>query len=130
MPDRPGTPSSRNLRRSRRQKIESLVTGQLVPSGTAIKITDISTGGFAMETPTPAPVGEVLTFRFTSKDGSAFLLRASVAHSRPLAGTNGSVVYSSGLEFAAQQTPTGQRAIKVLLEKVNRILAQPRNVST
>jgi hypothetical protein len=99
-----------------------------VPSGTAIKITDISAGGFAMETPTPVPVGEVLAFRFTSTDGSAFLLRAFVAHSRQLSGPNGTVVYSSGLEFAAQQTPTGQQAIKALLEKVNRILARPRGV--
>jgi hypothetical protein len=102
------------------------VTGQLVPSGTVIKISDISPGGFAIETPTPVPVGEVLAFRFTSKDGAAFLLRAFVAHTRRLSGPNGTVVYSSGLEFAAQQTPTGQQAITVLLEKVNRILARPR----
>jgi hypothetical protein len=80
-----------------------------------------------METPTPVPVGEVLAFRFTSKDGSAFLLRAFVAHSRQRSGPRGTVVYSSGLEFAAQQTPTGQRAIMTLLEKVNRILPRPPN---
>jgi len=83
-----------------------------------------------METPTPVPVGEVLAFRFTSKDGSAFLLRAFVAHSRQLRGPNGTVVYSSGLEFAAQQTPTGRTAIMALLDKVNRILPRPRNVVT
>jgi hypothetical protein len=37
--------------------------------------------------------------------------------------------YLSGLEFAAQQTPSGQLAIKVLLEKVSHVLAFPRSLS-
>jgi hypothetical protein len=119
----------RNLRRSRRQRIVGLVTGQLVVPTAPIKICDISAEGFGIETSAPLRVGEVLAFRFTSKDGSSFLLRASVAHCRQISDPNGSAIYVSGLKFAAQQTPTGQQAIKALLEKVNHILAHPRIVS-
>jgi hypothetical protein len=117
-----------DLRRSRRQQIERLITGQLVESGAAIKICDISFGGFAMETRCPVRVGDVLAFRFAAKDGSAFLVRASVAHTRQISGPTGPAVYWSGLEFAARQTLAGRQAIKVLLEKVERILAFPRSV--
>jgi hypothetical protein len=117
-----------DLRHSRRQQIERLVTGQLVESGAQIKICDISTGGFAMETSRPVRVGEVLAFRFAAKDGSAFLLRASVAHTRQISGPTGPAVYWSGLEFAANKTVAGRQAIKILLEKVERILAFPRSV--
>jgi hypothetical protein len=117
-----------DLRHSRRQQIERLVTGQLVESGAQIKICDISAGGFAMETRCPVRVGEVLAFRFAARDGSAFLLRASVAHTRPISGPTGPVVYWSGLEFAARQTVAGRQAIKILLEKVERIMAFPRSV--
>jgi hypothetical protein len=127
-PDGPLSAPPRNLRRSRRQAVESVVTGQLVPSGGPIKICDFSTGGFAMETRSPVRVGEVLTFRFTSKDGVSFLLRASVAHSRRISGPADPALYLSGLEFAAQRTLTGQQAIKTLLDKINRVLAFPRSV--
>jgi len=81
-----------------------------------------------METRSPVRVGEVLTFRFTSKDGASFLLRATVAHSRTIPGPIGPVLYSSGLEFAAQRTLMGQQAIKVLLDKIDRILAFPKSL--
>jgi len=118
-----------DLRRSRRLAIDRLVTVQLVASRVPIKICDISSGGFAMETSSPVLTGEVISFRFTSKDGSSFLLRATVAHCRRMPYSHGPACYLSGLEFAAQQTPTGQLAIKVLLEKVSHVLAFPRSLS-
>jgi hypothetical protein len=120
--------SATDLRRSRRLAIDRLVTVQLVSSRVPIRICDISSGGFAIETSSPVGAGEVLNFRFTSKDGSSFLLRATVAHSRRMPRPNGPACYLSGLEFAAQQTPTGHQAIKGLLEKVNHALALPRSL--
>ena len=118
-----------NLRRSRRQRIERLITGQLVTPSAPIKIYDISAEGFGIESSTPLRVNEVFAFRFTSQDGTSFLIRASVAHCRRISEPNDPGVYLSGLKFAAQQTPTGQQAIRILLEKVNQILAHPRSVS-
>jgi len=118
----PNTLSS-DLRRSRRLDIRKLVAGQLMPSGAPVKIRDIGFGGFAIETSVPLKLGSVLDFRFTSKDGSSFVLKAAVAHSRRLSSPIGPVVYVSGLEFAGKQTPTGQRAIEILIEKVNWILS-------
>lgn len=112
-----------DLRRTRRLDIRKLVAGQLMPSGAPIKIRDIGFGGFAIETSVPVRVGSTLDFRFTSKDGSSFVLKAAVAHTRRVAGPIGPVVYVSGLEFAGKQTPTGQRAIDILIEKVNWILS-------
>jgi hypothetical protein len=111
------------LRRSRRLDIGKLVAGELVPSGAPIKIRDIGFGGFAIESTFPLEVGSVLAFRFTtSKDGSAFVLRASVVHSREVFSPLGSVVHVSGLEFADKQTPTDEKA-EVLIDKVNWILS-------
>jgi PilZ domain len=112
-----------DLRRSRRLDIRKLVAGQLMPSGAPVKIRDIGFGGFALETSVPLKVGSVLDFRFTSKDGSSFVLKAAVAHSRRVSSPIGPVAYVSGLEFAGKQTPTGQRAIEILIEKVNWILS-------
>jgi hypothetical protein len=111
-----------DLRRSRRLDIGSLVAGQLMPSGAPIKIRDIGFGGFAIETSFAVDVGSVLNFRVTSKNGSAFILRAWVAHTREVFSPLGSVLYVSGLEFADKQTPTEERA-EVLIDKVNWILS-------
>jgi hypothetical protein len=120
---------SRDLRRSRRREIDRLVTGQLESSGAPIKIRDISSGGFAMETSSPVSVGEVLGFRFASKDGRSFRLRATVAHSRRMLRPDGLACYVSGVEFAAKQSLAAQQAIKGLLETVARVLAFPKSTS-
>src|ERR1700680_306888 len=117
--NRIGTSHSGESRRSPRLALDRFVAGQLVPSGAPIKIRDISFGGFAMETSSQVHVGTCLNFRFTSKDGSSFVLRARVAHSRRISGPGDPVFYVSGLEFAGQQTPTGEQAIDALLEKDN-----------
>jgi hypothetical protein len=111
-----------DLRRSRRLDVGSLVGGRLVPSGAPIKIRDIGFGGFAIETSAAVRVGSILDIRLTSKDGSSFLLKAAVVHSREAPSTTGPVVYVSGLEFANTQTSTEQQA-DVLIDKVNWILS-------
>jgi len=111
-----------DLRRSRRLDIGSLVTGHLMPSGAPVKIRDIGFGGFAIETTFAVEVGSVLDFQLTSKNGSAFVLRAGVVHTREVFSPLGSVVHVSGLEFADSQTPKDERA-EVLIDKVNWILA-------
>jgi hypothetical protein len=125
-----GTSRPSDHRRSRRLAIDRLVTVQLVSSRAAIKICDISSGGFAIEISSPVLLGEVLAFRFTLNDGSSFLLRAKVAHTRQVSGPSDPPCYLTGLEFAAQQTPTGQQAIKGLLQKVHQVLAFPRKPPT
>jgi hypothetical protein len=111
-----------DLRRSRRLDIGKLVAGEIVPSGVPIKIRDIGFGGFAMETTFPVEVASVHDFRFTSKDGSAFSLRATVIHTRQVSSPESAVVHVSGLEFAERQAPSEQRA-DVLMDKVNWILS-------
>ena len=123
--NRTGTPSTGDHRRSRRLVIDRLVTVQLVSSRVAIKICDISAGGFSMETSSPVLTGEVLAFRFTSNDGSSCLLRATAVHTRRVSRPNDTACYLTGLEFAAQNTVRGQQAIKGLLEKVHLALSFP-----
>ncbi len=117
------TPSPRELRRGRRLDVGKLVAGQLVGSGAPIKIRDIGFGGFAMETAFRVRVGAVHEFRFTSTDGSSFMLKAQVVHCRQSGRRLGPVSYRSGLEFIEAQTPDAQRAIDLLSEKVNWILS-------
>src|ERR1700683_3902140 len=123
------TPDSGELRRSRRLAIDRHVAGQLQSSREPIKICDISSRGFAIATSFPVRPGEVLAFRFTSRDGSSFLLRATVAHSRRVSNPIGPDRHLSGLEFAAYKTLRGQQAIKDLLEKVKEALSFPRSPS-
>jgi hypothetical protein len=111
-----------DLRRSRRLDIGTLVAGELIPSGAPIKIRDIGFGGFAIETSFAVDVGSALDFRVTSNNGSTFVLRAWVVHSREVFSPLGSVVHVSGLEFADNQTPKDERA-EVLIDKVNWILS-------
>jgi hypothetical protein len=125
-----GSSQTGDHRHSRRLAIDRLVTVQLVSSTVAIRIRDISSGGFAMETSSPVVAGEVLTFRFTSNDGSSVLLRAKVAHTRRVSRSSDPPAYLTGLEFAARQTTMGQQAIKALLEKVRRVLAFPGKPSS
>jgi hypothetical protein len=113
---------SGDLRRSRRLDIASLVTGQLMPSGAPIKIRDIGFGGFAIETGFAVEVGSVLDFQVTSNNGSTFVLKAGVVHTREVFSPLGSVVHVSGLEFADNQTARDERA-EVLIDKVNWILS-------
>jgi PilZ domain len=118
-----GTPAaSGELRRSRRLDVSKLVFGEVVPSGAPVKIRDIGFGGFAIETSFSVRVGSVLDFRFTSKDGSTFVLKAGVIHSRLASRPTDPAVYVSGLEFADKATPTDERA-DLLIGKVNWILA-------
>ncbi|HEY6357989.1 MAG TPA: PilZ domain-containing protein [Vicinamibacterales bacterium] len=123
------TSQSAELRRNRRQAVDRLVKGQLVSSGAAIKICDISPGGFAMESSSPVRTGEVLAVRFTTRGGSSFIVRATATHNRRVLRSTGPACYVVGLEFAAQQTPTGLQAIKGLLETVNQALSFPKTLS-
>jgi hypothetical protein len=123
------TSGSADHRRSRRQAVDRLVKGQLVSSGAPVKICDISPGGFAIETSSPVRTGDVLAVRFTSRGGSSFIVRATATHSRSVSRSTGPACYLVGLEFAAQQTPTGQQAIKGLLQAVNQILSFPKSLS-
>lgn len=98
-------------------------------SGAPITICDIGPGGFAMETRSPVRTGEVLAVRFTTTAGSSFLVRATATHSRRVSRLTGPACYLVGLEFAAQQTPTGLQAVKGLLETVGQILSFPKSQS-
>jgi PilZ domain len=113
---------SGDLRRSRRLDVGSLVTGELMPSGEPITIRDIGFGGFAVETTFAVEVGSVLDFQVTSKNGSAFILRACVVHTREILSPFDSVVHVSGLEFADNGTPRDERA-EALIDKINWILS-------
>ncbi len=128
--NRAQTTQSAEHRRNRRQAVDRLVKGQLVSSGAPIRICDISPGGFAMETSSPVRTGEVLAVRFTTRAGSSFLVRATATHSRRVSRSTGPACYLVGLEFAAQQTPTGLQAIKGLLETVRQILSFPKSKSS
>ena len=117
------TPHDRELRRSRRLDVSQLVAGQFLSSGAPVKIRDIGFGGFAMETSFRIRVGSTHDFRFTSRNGASFTLKAKVVHSRRAAQPVGPVAYWTGLEFVDADVPGGQRAIDLLTEKVNWILS-------
>lgn len=113
-------------RRHRRQQIGRHLKGRLVTTNVPILIANISQGGFAMITQAPVPVGTISAFRFTARDGSAFLVRGCVAHSRAVRfGATNADGYLSGVKFGAAETPIGQRAIDMLLGEVKRLLAAP-----
>jgi hypothetical protein len=83
-----------------------------------------------METSSPVRTREVIAVRFTTRAGSSFLVRATATHSRRVARSTGPAYYLVGLEFTGQQTPTGQRAIKGLLETVDQVLSFPKSLSS
>ena len=76
-----------------------------------------------METSFPVRRGANLDFRFTSTNGSFFILKARVVHTRRVLFQPGPVFHLSGLEFADQPTPSGKQAVDDLLERINWILS-------
>lgn len=116
---------SRDHRRSRRVDIRGKVAGQIVPSGSPIKIRDIGFGGFMMESDFPVSAGATHKFQFESDNGATFVLTARVAHSRLVSAPGDSPVYLTGLEFVDKDTKKGKKLIDVLIGKVTSVLVFP-----
>lgn len=113
-------------RRHRRHQIGRHLKGRLVDTNAPILVANISQGGFAMITQAPVPAGTVSGFRFTARDGSAFLVRGCVTHTRAVRfGPTSSEGFLSGVKFAAENTVMGHHAVEMLLGEVRRLLTAP-----
>ena len=86
-------------RRSPRVAILGQVHGHIASLDVQVKVREMSLGGLSMETTFAFPVGAIHDFSLTLGDGAAVQLRGEVVYSRPMATTDGSSAYVTGVKF-------------------------------
>src|SRR5688572_15579539 len=76
------------------------IEGHMVPLGLPVRLMEISSGGFRMETSVMFIAGVVHQFRFTLSDGNQVIVAARVMHSYEFRTPGGTIRYVTGLQFA------------------------------
>jgi hypothetical protein len=89
--------------------------GQMVPLRIAIRVTEVGSGGFAIETVFPLPVGAEHDFRFTLRDGLTVDVRGRVVHCRHEQRGMASV-HVIGLEFVEAPAERRRKAETLVRE--------------
>lgn len=110
-----------NRRRWPRLQILGDLHGQVVSLDMPISVTEISLGGFAMETTCEFPPGAVHEFRLTFNDESV-TLRARVVFCRRGYAPGDSSIYVTGLEFVDHPSD-GRSAVTDLIDKIASVLS-------
>src|SRR5690242_11884933 len=86
-------------RRSHRVEVLGQLHGHLVALRVPVKVRDIGTGGFSIETPVPFPDRAPNAFRFTMADGAEAVLTAVSVRSARIDRPNEPPSYVTGFEF-------------------------------
>ena len=97
--------------------------GRLVAVDIPIRIRDISTGGFSVESPISFPAGAVHQFRFTTSTGRSLVVPAGAAHCRTAAPRDGMHWYVTGFEFLYDEHGDVARAVDVLMDSATSVLS-------
>jgi hypothetical protein len=110
---------SRERRRSARVAIVGRLHGHAISLDVPVKVTDLSLGGMAIETPVSFPVGAVQEFQLTLGDESAVVLRGKVIRSQNVAEAGGAPAFVTGVEFIDDEEPADNAGVGQLIEKLD-----------
>ncbi len=91
----------------------------LVAQDLPVRIRDVSSGGFSVETMEPVPTGATEPVRFTAADDWTAILEAKSLHCRPSVSPNGLPLFVTGFVFADPDATAP--SIVTLLEKVTSV---------
>jgi len=105
----------------RRQTIRIVVRGKVTVEtatpGPALQLVDVGTGGFAVRSASPLPLGTVTSYRFATADRkwSAFL-EASAVHSKVVSLSPSAPEYLTGLAFVNVDAQYAHRELMALMD--------------
>jgi hypothetical protein len=107
-----------NRRRAPRFDVRERLVGYLLKEQQPVRVRDISSGGFSLETVERLGVERLYHVRFTAIDDWSAILPAQALHCRPSCAPDGSPRYVTGFSFAASPVTQSDRIIRRLIEKV------------
>jgi PilZ domain-containing protein len=102
---------SSERRRSPRIEILGRLHGHIAALDVAVKVREISLGGFSLETAFPFPADAVHDFSLTMGDGSATQVRGRVVRSTEAKASDGSRLYVTGVQFIDDEPSEGDSTI-------------------
>jgi hypothetical protein len=99
-----------------------LVDGYQVPVDVALKVIELSVGGFSARSTMAFPPGERHQFRFTTADEREVTIEATAIHCRlAQAGPSGQLAYVSGFEFVSSART--DEAVAVLIDTLSSVFS-------
>jgi hypothetical protein len=107
-----------NRRRTTRYEVRERLVAYLLKEQLPVRVRDLGTGGFAVETVEPLPTDRTYHVRFTASDNTSAVLPAQALHCRPSCAADGSPRYVVGFTFLAAQIGQADRVIRRLIDKV------------
>jgi PilZ domain-containing protein len=113
----------RGAERRQAPRIEILgqLDGYLMTVDTPVRVLDVSSGGFGVETAHSLNPGDIHECRFELRAGVAVILLARVQHCRSKKGPRASQRYLAGFQFL-EATPEAEAGRAQLMERVSAIL--------
>jgi len=90
------------------------VHGHIASLDVQVKVREMSLGGLSMETPFAFPVGALHDFSLTLGDGASVQLKGEVVYSRPMATTDGTTAFVTGVRFVADETDDAGGAEQII----------------
>jgi hypothetical protein len=106
----------------RRNTIRIAVNGTInvesVPAGQPLRLMDVGTGGFCVESVAPLPRDSVTSYRFATHDKAwSAMFRARAVYSKPVPSNDpGPLKYVSGFSFVNTEAPAVQRELMALMD--------------
>jgi hypothetical protein len=107
-----------NRRRTTRYEVRERLVAYLLKEQLPVRVRDLGTGGFAIETVEPLPVARTYHVRFTATDNTSAVLPAQALHSRPSCSADGAPCFVTGFSFLDGQIGQADRIIRRLIDKV------------
>ena len=95
------------------------MVGTLVSSNRPVRIRDVSSGGFSIETVEPLTTGTTEPVRLTAHDDWSAVLQATSLYCRPSVSDAGMPMFTAGYAFV--ETGDAREAIATLLQKVTSV---------
>jgi hypothetical protein len=114
-------PGSQGAERRRHPRFlaSGRLVGTLVAQDLPVRVRDVSSGGFSVETMEPVPTGATEPVRFTTADDWTAVLEARSLHCRPSVSPNGLPLFVTGFEFA--EPDKVRPSIVTLIEKITSV---------
>jgi PilZ domain-containing protein len=111
-------PAFAERRQTIRIAVRGRVTVETATPGPALQLVDVGTGGFAVRSGAPIPIGFVSSYRFATPDRRwAAFLDASAVHCKMVSISSTAPEYVVGLEFVNVEATPAHRELMALMDR-------------